>query len=72
MKRFIVEGGLGRLSQFPKTVIVVAKNEEYAYLQGMGHIRQQITDELGKDNPMLNKIINIDSIREYVDEEQGG
>jgi hypothetical protein len=67
MKRFEVKGGLGRLSQFPKTIIVETKDEKTAISIGMYEIRQLITEQdFNGDSkaPMLNKIISIDDVKE--------
>jgi hypothetical protein len=69
LKKYEVVGGLGRLCQFPKTVIVMATDPEDAHWSAMNQIRDLITaEDFGGDKtaPMLNKIINSDTITEVV------
>lgn len=74
MKSYEVKGGLGRLSQFPKTVFVSAQNELTARAIASNEIRTLIAledfDGNGK-HPMLNKVINIESVREYDPDKEG-
>jgi hypothetical protein len=67
LRKFKVTGGLGRLCQFPKTVEVMAENEEEAHWAAMNPIRRLITEQDFEGNdkaPMLAKIINSDTITE--------
>ena len=67
LKKYEVTGGLGRLCQYPKTVVVMAESKEDAHLSAMGQIRQLITEQdFGGDKsvPMLSKVINSDTIKE--------
>jgi hypothetical protein len=67
MKKFEVTGGLGRLCQYPKTVIVEAENIEQAHWRAMGAIRELITEQDfngNRDARMLSKVINTDTITE--------
>lgn len=69
LKKYEVTGGLGRLCQFPKTVIVMGVDEDDALGSAMNPIRDLITaEDFGGDSkvPMLTKMICFDTITEVV------
>ena len=69
LKKYEVTGGLGRLCQFPKTVIVMGVDEDDALGSAMNPIRDLITEQDfdgDRTRPMLNKIINFNSITEVI------
>jgi hypothetical protein len=69
LKKYEVVGGLGRLCQFPKTVIVMGVDEDDALGSAMNPIRDLITEQDfngDRNAPMLSKIINFNTIKEVV------
>ncbi len=65
MNSYRVTGGLGRLMRFSKKIEVEAYTAEEAIFQAMYLIRRLIVEQdFGgdKSEPMLSKVINIDTI----------
>jgi hypothetical protein len=62
LTKYEVSGGLGRLAQYPCSLVIEAETEGKALAKASTEIRRILSAQLGEGNPMLNKTIAITSI----------